>query len=396
MNLTSHINASRQMGTGLRSYTAADVARYAQMGGFEGANGLVGAEGGGVHTRADAIVPVNGTAVTVDGQPLSEIWDEINLRNSLFNEHVNSLVSLFVFETTRAQEKVSVYDTARFEEATEFGRPNKVRSRLIARGFPLTHHDLAYGYSQEFIDSARSSQLLAVQGKVESAYWTEQLDTIMSAIFTEANATDADGISVKRLYNADGEVPPTYKRWSHLSTHTHYLTSGAASFDNDDLLALEEHLLHHGYGDNGETLVLMVNRAELVTIRGLAQYVPAEAATVPVIVNGVVTGTRRSAPDGLTPEGYIGEFVVVQNNMIPAGYLMAFATGGTFASENVVGLRVHENPSVRGLRLVEGPNGRYPIIDSVYDTYLGAGVASRGAAAVMQVTAGAYTAPTFP
>ena len=379
-----------------KAFKRPSLAQVAALNGFSGGSGLkgfAGREDGGFHTRADVIEAVPGTNLTLDGQPISEIWDELVARNQIFNQHANQIISLLTFPITRAQEKVSVYDSAAFEEASEFGRPGKIRARMIGRAFPLKHYDLGYGYTQEFIDSNNSRTILAVASKVESAWWSRQMDTVMTAVFNNVNATDEDGLSIKRLYNADGEVPPTYRRWTHDGTHTHDLTS--AALDLAAVQTMEEHLIHHGYGDNGETLVLHAHRDDIATIRALAGFVPAESATVPQIVNGNVVGSVRAAPQGLSAEGYIGEWVVVQNNEVPSGYLFGYATGGQFADENLVGLRQHENPSARGLRLVEGPNGRYPLIDAVYDGYLGAGVRHRGAGVITQITAGAYAVPSF-
>ena len=60
-----------------------------------------------------------------------------------------------------------------------------------------------------------------------------------------------------------------------------------------------------------------------------------------------------------------------------------------------VGLREHVNTSLRGLRLVKGPNPDYPLIDSFYQRGFGTGVRQRGGAVVMKITAGSYSAPTF-
>lgn len=373
-----------------------ETAEILKLGGYEAWMDLVGAEGeGGYIARADGVATVNGTRVTADGQPVDEIWSELQSRIALFNQQANFVVSLLSFPVTRAQESVGIYQTPRFEEATEFGRPGKVREQRVKRGFPLKHYDLAYGYTQEYLDEATGAQIRAVATQAESAWWSLQMETVLSAMFNNANATDDDGISIKRLYNADGEIPPFYKRFTHDGNHTHYLTSGAASFDAADLDAMELHLVHHGYGDFGEELVLHVNRVELATIRGLTDWVPASSATRPEVLAGPVRGREGSAPAGLNVEGYFNKFVVVENNDIPAGYMVATAVGGSFASQNVVGLRFHENPSARGLRLIEGPRSSYPLIDAVYDGYTGAGVRHRGGAVIMQVTAGAYTVPTF-
>lgn len=357
-----------------------------------------GAEGeGGYFMQQDAHQVVPGTTTTVDGQPLSEIWTELNQRLAAFNQQMQAMVSLLTFPTIRAQETIGVYQTPRFEEATELGRPQKVRLQQVTRGFPLAHRDLGFGYTQEYIDRARGDQIRSVGSQVENAWWSLNLETVLEAIFTEDNTTDEDGIIVKRLYNGDGEVPPHYKRTTHDNTHTHYLASGGATVTADNIDSMEEHLLHHGFGDFGENFILLANRAELPDLRGLAGFVPASSSTRPVIVDGQVIGQTATAPAGLQNQvdGYIGRFAIVNEDEIPPGYLFGFATGGQFATQNLAGLRNHENPSIRGLRLIEGPIARYPLIDAVYDGYLGAGVAQRGAGVIMQITAGAYVDPTF-
>jgi len=350
---------------------------------------------GGLLASADATRLIPGTTRTVDGQPLSEIWADLQNRLASFNRQMDAIVSLFTFPVDRATEKVGVYFTPKFETATEFGRPQKVRLQYVNRGFPLTHQDLAFGFTQEFIDSARGSEIQSIRAQVESAWSSLLMSGTLAAMFNNVNSTDEDGVVVKRLFNADGEIPPYYKRWTHDGTHTHYLTTGAA-FDGTDLNALEEHLIHHGYGDFGERLIVFANRVEILLIRAFPQFVPAVSSSRPAIITGPVRGVESlGAPAGLTVEGYHGKLVIVESNDIPAAYLLAFATGGTFAQQNVVGYRRHENASIQGLRLIEGGRSNYPIIDSVYDGYAGFGVRHRGAAAIMQVTAGAYAVPTF-
>lgn len=357
---------------------------------------LSGAEGeGGFFMRQDAMETVSGQAVTLDGQPLSEIWGDLQVRLAAFNEQMSFMVSLLSFPVERATEKVGIYQTPRFEEATELGRPQKVRLQMIARGFPLKHHDLGFGYTQEYLDSATSDQITAVAAQAENAWWSLNMEVVLGALFNNVNLTDDEGISVKRLYNADGEVPPHYKRSSHDGTHTHYLTTGAAAIGVEDLEAIEAHFIHHGYGDFGERFIVLTPRGEMADIRALTGFVPAVSSSIPIIVDGQVVGQQRSGLPGLDAEGYFGKLIFVEQNDIPDGYLVAFATGGQFANQNPVGLREHDNPGINGMRLVEGPVARYPLIDAVYDGYLGAGVRHRGGAVIMQVTAGAYAVPAL-
>ena len=357
----------------------------------------------GMFVRADDIVTIPGQrGVTLDGQPLAEIWVELNAMLSAFNQSAQQFRALLTFDTIRERVQVGVPTNPGFQKATELGRPSKIREKRVSRGFPLEHYDLAYGYTQEYIDSATRDQILAVQVTIQSEWTALEREVILDALFQDANFTDKDEILVRRLYNADGEVPPAVKRWTHDGTHTHYLVSGAANFSQANLTTMEDHLVHHGFREFEEAVfILHANRADINDatngIRTFAGWIPAETSEHPEILanSGVVRGLERSPGGGLKVEGFVEGWTVVQNNDIPAGYLLGEVSGGAFDFRNPVGFRQHENPGARGLRLIEGEGGRYPIIDAVYDGYVGAGVAQRGAAVVMQATAGAYTAPTF-
>lgn len=356
---------------------------------------LTGAEApGGYLQRNDAVQTVSGTAVTADGQPLSEIWQDLLLRTSVFNGYANTLVSLLSFEVTRAQERVAQYEMPEFEQATEYDTPNKVNLSYKFRGFPLRNYDLGFGFTRQFLDDAMGSEILAVQAEAQTAYWNLQRKIILRALFNNTNVTE-EGVSVVRLFNNDGEAPPRYRSFTHDGTHQHYLNAGAATLTAANIATLETHLLHHGYGENGEQLLLHLNRADLPAVRLLTGYVPAASSTAPTIIAGPIVGQTGSAPAGLQVDGYFGRFSIIENNDIPAAYALATATGGTFASQNPVGLRVHTNPSARGLRLHAGTFGDQPIVGSVYDTYVGAGIRHRGGAVAMYISASAYTAPTI-
>lgn len=359
--------------------------------GFRGAAGYL--------TRSDAAVPVGGQ--TIDGQSFSSIWTELQQRNAIFNRHTSFIVGLFAGRVSSAQVRVAVPTTATFGEASEFGRPNKMGFKSLFRGFPLKHFDLGYGFTQEYLDLvADAGEIESIQSAAESAWNALQYETVLEALMSVANVTSEDGVAVKRLYNNDGEVPPAYQRVTHLGTHTHYLTTGGAAVTAASIVAAENHLLHHGYGDRvggtGGTIIHAFNVAEMATVRGLTGFIPSAMGNVPQIVNGTVVGVQRTGvPNGLTIEGYFSKGVIVEENMLPAGYFVSWVSGGVFDINNPVGLRQHINPAARGMRLIEGGRREYPLIDSVYDGYTGAGIRHRGAAVSTQVTAGAYASPTI-
>jgi hypothetical protein len=346
--------------------------------------------------RADAISSVPGQAITADGQPISEIWDDLLAKLAAYNGQSNQTISLFAGDSTvSSQIQTAVYATKGFEQATEYGRPSNIALQYITRAVPIDHYDLGFGYTQKFIDKAKGREILGIQETAGNGWWNLQLNGVLDAIYNDAPTPDPDGVSGTTLYNAD-ETPPPYKRWTHVGTHSHFLAD-AGAFTQALALSMEEHLVHHGFGDFNETLFMFLHRDDMATARGFADYVPAPSASQKVITAGPVVGAspNQSGVGGFQVEGYLGKMNLVELNDIPSTYPLAMATGGQFAAQNVVRLRVHENPSARGLRLIEGPRQRYPLYDAVYDGYFGAAVAQRGAAVVLRHGNGTYAPPTF-
>ncbi len=392
------LNISRSM---LDAAVNDPLAHLVSLFGDQNGHKLFGAATGeaeaGFVSRTDLLDTVPGQrGLTVDGQSVNEIWSDMQAMLSAFNASNDAVVALLSFSTERSNEKVGVPINPGFQKATEFGRPSKIRFKNVSRGFPLEHFDLGDGYTQEYIDSASGAQLAAVQATVLNAWTTLEREITMEAVYNDTNLTDQDGINVVRLYNGDGEVPPTIKRWTHDGNHDHYLAGGGGGFVQADLDTMGEHLVHHGFREFGDSaFILLVHRDEMATVRAFANFIPAETGSRPVELgnSGVVAGLERGA-GGLTVEGWVNDWTIVEFNDTPSGYLFGMVSGGPLDRRNIVGNRVHENPSARGLRLVEGNRQNYPLYDSVYDGYLGAGVGQRGAGVIMRDNA-SYAVPTF-
>jgi hypothetical protein len=303
-----------------------------------------------------------------------------------------------------------------FEEATEYGEPVAIRTpepRL--RGYPLRYYDLAIRYTWRYLAEADASQIRALNNSALEKDLRLQYQVIMQALFNNANGTVQLGsvlnstgavtagqtIPVHRLWNADGEVPPRWKTYQHDGTHTHYLVSGGATVTAANLETMEDHLLHHGYFEAGRTFVLLVNRAQSKVIQGFRagtggatwDFIPAAAQAW----RGTLVGPAPNP--GPWNEGWVGSyghFMVREEDIIPAGYMIGLASGGPNAPTNLVGVREHPNPAVRGLKLLQGSQHDYPLIGSFYHHALGAGVSDRGSGIVMQIKAsGTYDIPTW-
>lgn len=353
---------------------------------------------------------------TIDGRDLNDMWNEFQRVLGFWNDLRSSIVGALSFAVAAPVEDVPQVTTDDFEEASEFGVPKGIRGgAFFSLAYDFKWYDLAARFTWKFLAEATQAQVEAVNNMALEADNRLIFGKVLKAIFNNINrATDIRNqpFTVYPFYNNDGTVPPGWKNTVHLSTHDHYLTAGGAPLTftgaAQDLDVMEDHLKHHGYGaQNNSTLYLLVNTAELATIRNARvstgasyDFIPAAGQPpwlLPTATGGVVSPQGQGVPSvfgGMRVAGRYGNWIVVEEDYIPAGYLFGFATGGDNAATNPVGFREHANPALRGLRIIKGKEPDYPLIDSVYGRGFGTGVRHRGAGVVMQVAAGAYVIPT--
>ena len=81
--------------------------------------------------------------------------------------------------------------------------------------------------------------------------------------------------------------------------------------------------------------------------------------------------------------------MIIEEPLMPPGYLLFLSTGGVNQDENIVGIREHSSPAWRGLKLMPGNQQRYPLIDGYYVHGFGTGIRRRTGAVIMQITANA-------
>jgi len=346
---------------------------------------------------------------TTDGTDLDQLWLEFQETLNLLNSRRSAFAALLSFPTTNPAESVP-QTTSRddMELASEFGQPVGLRiSPDIARlGFTFDWYDVATRFTDRFLSDATAAEVRTVHGLALDADNRLVFRLILSALTNPLARFNADGTPVLGLWNGDGSVPPPHLSGTFDGGHTHFLTSGSATLDGMDVEVLVEHLLHHGYGGDGSRIILLVNRTEAKAIRRLRantvvgteltsyDFIPSAAAPA-YLSDLVIQGEVPPAEfDRLPVLGSVGPALVVEDGLVPSGYVIAVATGGPNSAVNAVGFREHTRPELRGLRQIPGV-GPYPLTNSFYNRGCGTGVRHRGAAAVLQVTAGSYVAPVI-
>lgn len=357
----------------------------------------------GYNERGDVITE------TTDGFPLNRMWDEFQRTIRMWNAQRDALTNLLTFNVTALIEGVRYPIEQDFQEASEFGEPTGIRLGPSFRmGYDFKWWDLAIRYTWMFLAEATTAQLTALNNTALEADNRLMFTRVMKQIFNSTTKTadiDGESVNVYPFYNGDSMVPPKWKNTTHSTGHNHYLESGATTVDSGDLDAMAAHLTHHGYTQiTGYRLVLLVNQAQGATIRtfrsadgDLFDFIPAAGVGGGVYLpanSGIVGQVAVTNIPGLNTIGTYGQFTIVEEDYIPAGYMFGFATGGELAIGNPVGIRQHENASLQGLRLVKGRDNDYPLIDSFYLHGMGTGVRHRGAGVVMEIgNGGTYTVP---
>jgi hypothetical protein len=363
----------------------------------------------GYNARADILTR------TVDNVDFNAIWDEFSALLDEWNATRNTMINLLTVPSPTVITEVAMPGVERFEEATEFGVPVGIRpgQAHTQRALPFKFYDLATRFTYQYLLKAPSAQIRALTNMALEADNALQFELVMKALFNNVNRTatiDGTPYTVAALYNADGAVPPTVRGTTFDGTHQHYLASGAATLDPQDILDLARTVEHHGFTEQaGFNIVIFVNpdvedtiaswRRGVVannSVTSLWDFVPPSGTGffLPIgwdLASGSQPGTQWG---GMDVVGKYSRYLIVKENQIPSGYMVAAASRGQSSELNVIGIREHENPQARGLILKPGNNANYPLVESYYIRGLGAGVFQRGAAAIMKITAGSYSIPS--
>jgi hypothetical protein len=369
---------------------------------------LFGAMPRGIHSKGDIVT------TTPDGVDLNRLWNEFQQTMGVYNAKRDSLVRFLTFPVNVASEFVYQGGSlAEMEDATEYGLPVGYRpdTTYLTMGYDFRWKDIGGYFTWQFLADAPSNQVQAFNNMAMEADNRSVFKKVMNTLFNNTRRTNELGNVVYPFYNGQNvdalDTPPPYGAITHAAGHNHFLTLGA-TLEPADVEGMQTHLQHHGYKkSNGNTLVLMVNQAQGDTMRnwrstanggtGLYDFIPAQNTPAFLLpINQRVADSASQPADsyqGLSVIGSYGEFLVVQEDYIPATYLVGFATGGQESLSNPVGFREHATASLRGLRLVKGRTPDYPLIDSVYNHGFGSGVRHRGGTVVGQMTAGAYSIP---
>lgn len=358
---------------------------------------------GGIGTEGDAVF------TTRDGTDINALWDEAQAALALWNAGRNRLVSILTFPVENEIESVPQVGEAAFEVATEFGEPQGERLKLgyFQLGFDFEDYDRATRFSWKALRDMDTRQVRAVHNALLQADEKLVFKMVLASVFDNTDReTDIRGQNYKvyPLYNGDGVVPPSYRGNDFDGTHTHYMVSGANAIDSGDLEDAYENIAEHGYSiEAGTQIVALMHRNQLREVRKwkmgevsangvVANYDFIPSRNQPAQFLESPTGLLGSLPpdtwQGMRVYGSYADILLVEEPFMPDKYFVMFGTGGIGNLQNLVGLREHQNPVYRGLRIISGNDQKYPLIESYYTRAFGTGIRQRAGAVVMQIKTG--------
>lgn len=361
---------------------------------------------GGIATKSDVLV--NKTA---DGVDLNTIWAELEDVTRLYNDHKDALLSLLAFDVTVPADVVPQnIISEKLEPASEFGVPlgSALPPSYLKLGYTLHDFDKASRLTWRFLRDSSAEQVRAQITRLIEGDRILRQGLVFGRMFDPAEDTNEWQHRCFGLWDGDGIVPPPYLGKTFDGTHSHYLTSGAATLDSGDVEGLITHVKEHGYGvDPRSQLLILANPDdgdEISTWRAGVEnnnsqkarydYIPSALMPAWISSENIHGPVPNADYNGLAVQGSYGSALLICSQLIPAGYVGVVATGGPNSDSNPLAVRHHENPSYQGLRVIPGPVPAYPLQETFVARAIGVGTRHRGAAAVCQVTANAsYTAP---
>ena len=305
------------------------------------------------------------------------LYKEFQEGVQVYNEVEWGLMSQFCRETTK--ESVRVWQrNMEFRTASEGYLEDWQKLRAMEISVPLEEFELGYAFSKRAIQMSTANELRETQGEALRADQRLLANRFFFRTMTPGALAVSQGWWDGNMAGAGMRAPPNWKGNVFLANHNHYDTSIGAAIALADFSALKREIRQHGYSGS---LFLFMNLQEVEACENLAGWTTAMTA------NSIVEAVSTK---GFEVIKQFQGFTLIQDDWIPAGYLMAIES-----RVKPITIRNPVNSKARGLKLWQGPYSDYPLSESYYSHWFDMAVVHRGAGAVTEITAGAWATPDF-
>lgn len=345
-------------------------------------------------------------AVTYGFQSLENVFDqrvtEIDVRvvesaiTQTIAEHnrvMNSLLGLFVRQTTEFKIVYNTLGSARLQPLDADGRALPVRGAAsYSRSFPIFRGGHAWGASYE---ARLRMTVQELNNELERALMADRnflRDHLLAALFTNVNYTFSDeqhgSLTIQPLANSDSETYWTVGGGSAAAAAEHFLAQAAGIADGSNPYPTIHSLLT-SYQDNTGTVIALIPTNLRSDTENLATFHPAPD---PRIRLGSATDQMVNPPTVATPGTYIGyvEGVdVYEWKQLPSSYIVALTEGG----EPPIAMREDDILQLRGFQMV-AEREDFPWWQRQFRRKAGMGTWNRTGAVIYRIGNASYAIPS--
>lgn len=321
---------------------------------------------------------------------VGEVNDAIERSVQEHNRQMDALMMLLARRTTDWQTRYRTPVAARLQPGDEFSRGLPIKpSGQYDVGLPITQGDIAWGGNDVTGAYMTVEEAAEATNAVLEADFRYTRDKMLSAFFVATNYTFTDplkgALTVYGLANGDSITYPVIRGADVEATDDHILTD--AALDADTFATIYDELTEHP--DNGGDVIAFVPTNLKSTAEGLSTFYPIED---PDLRQGSATTVLQGRLGAAVPGEELGKVErvwVVEWRSLPDDYILAITTEGP----RPLAMREDIPEELRGFRRV-GDRVDTPWWERHYRRRHGFGAFNRTGGVVVQITGGAYSAPT--
>jgi len=338
--------------------------------------------------------------LTRDGVDWNELWyGGILPATQMYNEDLVDFESMWTSPIDEGYIKLFHRGDNSYERISDLSVPTNV---AVVKGRIRPEPDI-WGIGTGFTWRALVENTVEEVMEINSQLQFEDRDFMRKQVL--AVLLQAPGTSTTKWGLWDGNfkseegitTPPDFGVHTFTAAHTHYYTTGnpvASGILLEDLSVAKKHIREHGHFGSLTTIMsdLQVQQLEQIALpiwdagQGLGGAPVGNAR--PLNLNKF----ENSLSNEVIREGFRGRLVgmdILETAYMPDNYFVVTEnTKGMFKQEK-------ENPSVKGLILLPGEVGAYPIQNSKQFRWHKFGVRMRSFAVAVEISADAtYTTPT--
>jgi hypothetical protein len=320
---------------------------------------------------------------TLDNVDWREVWDNYLLPGiDRYNEFDKTDFAALLCQEDDETRKKYLLRTANTFQSLAHGERPEFRKGVKGSFQKLTEKfGTGIGYDLDTLKDMRLQDILDYQAGII----IQDRENIRSEILKAMLQSSTDGFFNAAFESDEGiTAPPPYGQNTFLASHTHYLGTASSEILLVEIPDWRKHIIEHGFGKN---IIGFINSAQEADIAKM--LTPSTAGTLKV---------ANPLTDKIAVDGYLaraGGVEWVTTECMPEDYVLLVSTDLNANMNKPAKLIYPTNSSYRGLLLLHGGNGQYPIIDSYYLRWLGAKVLHRGAGVVVRLGNANWADPTI-